>query len=345
MSSHLEKGLVPPRDRAVLQVLGTKEIVKGEKFRLAVTDGTDKYKNGLIVLNKEEEEEQTLPDKDDVVDFGDADNKMIEAGGRHVWVVTKFNILRGAAASTAPSTPSSSSSAGASAVPRTPIKRHAVDGDPNRTPTTSKPEAGTSSGQNGARSTPWSVKRSLFDGSRAGPPSQPSTSNGVGRGSVPPSQATHDIKSLNPYQNKYTIRARCVNLGELNERSTSRWSGHVFSVVLQDNSGDIRATGFGDVAKKFHPMFREGGVFYVSNAQIKPIQNRAFNHTKHDYELNLNQNTVVVECKRQANDLPMAFYDFVKIAEVDTKQEGDTIDVVGVCTAVEDIKEVGELTK
>ena len=70
----------------------------------------------------------------------------------------------------------------------------------------------------------------------------------------------------------------------------------MFNLTLQDETGDIRATAFEDHAKKFHPMFEEGKVYYVSHAQVKNIHNPRFNNTSHQYELNLNQNTVVMEC-------------------------------------------------
>ena len=68
IASHLLRGHVPPDDRAVLKVLGLKEIVPGEKVRLAVTDGKDRFNAGLIVLDGDEA--LFLPEKDDIVDFG-----------------------------------------------------------------------------------------------------------------------------------------------------------------------------------------------------------------------------------------------------------------------------------
>ena len=64
VSSHLKRGLLPPEDRSVLRVLGTKEIDK-EKVRLAVTDGKDRFTSALLVVG----EGVFLPEKDDVVDF------------------------------------------------------------------------------------------------------------------------------------------------------------------------------------------------------------------------------------------------------------------------------------
>lgn len=83
--------------------------------------------------------------------------------------------------------------------------------------------------------------------------------------------------------------------GDLKDVQNSRWQGKVFNVVLQDESGDIRATGFEDMAKKFHSIFQEGKVYFVSHAKVRSILNKQFNPTTHDYELNLNQ--VIKESK------------------------------------------------
>ncbi len=78
----------------------------------------------------------------------------------------------------------------------------------------------------------------------------------------------------------------------------------------------------------------------MNYSQVKAIQNRRFNQTSHNYELGLNQNTVVVECKASSSDVPNVHYEFVKLNELDNKPENDLVDVIGVCSAVEDVKEV-----
>ena len=293
-------------------------------------------------------------------------NRMIEKEGRHIWVINQFKVLKSAGFTPdlLPSTPSSSNGAKATplsnAPPETPSKKRPAQNDDD---TTNGGTPLSSSNSFGASSSASSAKRSLFDGAMAQPVRSSSTPSASSAPQFIAERATHKISDLNPYQNKYTIRARCVHRGELAERSTSRWQGHVFSVVLQDKSGDIRATGFSEFARKFHPMFKEGAVYYVSHAQVrlelthvsissktqncflfrkvKPIHNRKFNTTSHNYELGFNQNTVVVECKRSSADIPSVLYTFVKIAEVvESKQEGDTIDLIGICTAVEEVKEV-----
>lgn len=79
-----------------------------------------------------------------------------------------------------------------------------------------------------------SVKRALFssDSSRPHPLSNSSLY-----------KPSHKIKDLNPYQNKFRIKARVIRKSELKRWSNSRGEGTVFDVILQDSSGDIKATG------------------------------------------------------------------------------------------------------
>ena len=49
-------------------------------------------------------------------------------------------------------------------------------------------------------------------------------------------QPTHQIKDLNPYQNKFKIKARVVKKGDLRSWSNSRGQGQVFDLTLKDRS-------------------------------------------------------------------------------------------------------------
>jgi replication factor A1 len=57
----------------------------------------------------------------------------------------------------------------------------------------------------------------------------------------------HPIKSLNPYQNRWVIRARVTSKSAIREYNNARGPGKLFSVDLIDSSGDeIRATAFNE---------------------------------------------------------------------------------------------------
>ena len=79
----------------------------------------------------------------------------------------------------------------------------------------------------------------------------------------------------------------------------------------------------------------------VESAQIKPIQNRNYNTTDHNYELNLNQSTKIQEVGETASrDVPTTLYNFSSISEISSKPEREKVDVLGVILEVRDIQDL-----
>lgn len=308
ISTFLSRGELPPQGQSlILKVLGSKILSEADlKYRLAVSDGQDRFNSIVMILPHP----SARPKDHDVLDFNDSykinperpDNQMINKEGRFIWIVHNFKNL---------SLNSSN--------PATPV--HGTSNGHNSASTSTPPHPPVKRhGEDTPGPSLVSAKRSLFN-------------NQVDK-------ATLEIKALNPYQNKYTIRARVTHKGELRSWSNSRGQGKVFNVTLEDKSGDIQATGFNDQAEKFHPLLEVGKVYYLSHAQVKPIHNRAFNQTSHTYELTLNQNSLLVECLANTDDVPTVSYQFTPIHEITFKSDKDTVDVVGVCSQMSEIREV-----
>ena len=150
----------------------------------------------------------------------------------------------------------------------------------------------------------------------------------------PITKASHRIKDLNPYQNKYTILARVSHKGELNERHSSRWSGFVFNVTFEDESGDIGATAFEELAQKFHPILEEGKFYYLSHAKVNLIKNKKFNTTSHEFELGFDRNTVVNECMNAPSLRRTPSANLTPMKEISNKAGGDIVNVLGYCTNI-----------
>ena len=93
-----------------------------------------------------------------------------------------------------------------------------------------------------------------------------------------PSKASHGIKDLNPYQNKYTIQARVVKKSTVKNWSNSRGEGSVFDFVLKDKSGEIKVTAFNEDQRRYFDMITEGKVYYLSNARIQPVRKPEYNN-------------------------------------------------------------------
>lgn len=146
------------------------------------------------------------------------------------------------------------------------------------------------------------------------------------------------IASLNPYQSKWTIRARVTNKSSIRTWSNSRGDGKLFSMELVDESGEIRATGFNQEVDKFYSLIEQGKVFYISKGTLK-IANKQFSSLKNDYEMTLNGETSIIPCE-DSTDVPMLQCDFISIADLEAREKDSVVDVIGVCKSVEDVARI-----
>ena len=157
------------------------------------------------------------------------------------------------------------------------------------------------------------------------------------------------IHSLNPYQKKWTIKARVTRKGEMKTWKNKNGEGQLFSVDFVDSQGgEIRATCFKDTAKKFFPIFEENKVYLVSHGQIKFADQR-FNPLSHEYEITLDNSSTVELCSDD-NAIPTVQYNFERIANLTNAEGNSVIDLIGVVSQVGEIANItsksgNELTK
>jgi len=145
------------------------------------------------------------------------------------------------------------------------------------------------------------------------------------------------IDSLTPYQNRWTIKARVINKGDIREWKNARGEGKLFSFTVMDDSCDIRLTCFNEDATKYMDVISMDKVYYISNGSLKPA-NQQYNNTKHDYEMTVRRDTVIELCDDgESCSVAKASYTFVPIKDL-PQSVNKVVDVLGA------VKEIGDLS-
>ncbi|CAG9464736.1 unnamed protein product [Pedinophyceae sp. YPF-701] len=142
------------------------------------------------------------------------------------------------------------------------------------------------------------------------------------------------IKNLNPYQNRWTIKARVTSKSDIRRFHNARGEGKLFSFdLLDEQSGEIRVTAFGEQVDKHFDTVQVGSIYRLSKASLKPAK-KQFNHLNNDYEISLERDSVVELCPNEDGAaIPEISFNFKPIASLADVPAGDVVDVVGVVEA------------
>ncbi|KAM0753641.1 replication factor A 1, rfa1 [Meredithblackwellia eburnea MCA 4105] len=154
--------------------------------------------------------------------------------------------------------------------------------------------------------------------------------NGSAGGGALANGHIYPIEGLSPYQNKWTIKARCTVKSEIKHWSNAKGEGKLFSVNLLDDTGEIKATGFNDEVDKLYPIFEEGKVFYISKARVN-IAKKQFSNLSNEYEISFGRDTDVELCEDQ-DSAPQIKYNFVELSHLSELEKDATVDVLGIVT-------------
>lgn len=142
------------------------------------------------------------------------------------------------------------------------------------------------------------------------------------------------IAALNPYQGRWTIKARVTSKGELRHFNNPRGDGKVFSFDLLDSDGgEIRVTCFNAVADQFYNQIEVGKIYMISRGNLKPAQ-KTFNHLRNDQEIFLESTSIVQPCFEDDNSIPQQQFHFRPISDVQDMENNSIVDVIGVISSI-----------
>ncbi|XP_061398562.1 replication protein A 70 kDa DNA-binding subunit-like, partial [Musca vetustissima] len=130
-----------------------------------------------------------------------------------------------------------------------------------------------------------------------------------------------------------SIKVRLVGKGYL--RSIRTGGGKFFKMELQDASGVIDATSYGD---KFFDMLEVGKVFLIRNFEVKNAHEE-YNNLNHQYEIKFTSSTQIDQWSDEG--VPEITYNFVEISQV----ANVGFDLIGVCHNVGEIQPCGQRQK
>ncbi|KAI3961517.1 hypothetical protein MKX01_001253 [Papaver californicum] len=142
------------------------------------------------------------------------------------------------------------------------------------------------------------------------------------------------ISALNPYQSRWTIKARVTSKKELRRYTNARGEGKVFSFDLLDSDGgEIQVTGFNAVADQFYDQIEAGKMYLISRGSLKPAS-KNFNRLQNEYEITLENTSTVQPCMEDDHTIPMQQFHFRPISDIETMETNSMLDIIGVVSSI-----------
>lgn len=324
----------------VLQVISIRSLPSGQKrYRLVVSDGA-KYQTAMLATQQNKMVEDGALQENCFVKLGYFMVNQVQ--GKEIIIIIKLEVV-----------------GTGDAIVGSPVDWQTNDGaqkflDGGAAPATAAAAPSPAPGAPAPMDVSPAPPKAM-DASPAPKAEAPMPNYGMMGNSAPVARMDSDIKvvpiaSLNPYQNRWTIKARVTSKGSIRRWSNARGEGHLFSVDLLDaHGGEIRGTFFKDACDKFEPILQEGKVYTLSGGRLK-VANQQYTSLRNNYEITFDRNADIRPAA-DGSDIMRMRYSFRKISSITEVPPNTTIDVVAVvksateCTSIMSQKLSKELFK
>ncbi|XP_059077210.1 replication protein A 70 kDa DNA-binding subunit A-like [Cryptomeria japonica] len=151
-----------------------------------------------------------------------------------------------------------------------------------------------------------------------------------------PSENISPIKSLNPYQNKWTIKGRVNHKCPIKAYNRATKNGHVFSFDIVDTEGcEIRVTCFDEIAQLHSNRVEVGSHYVISKGSIKEANTR-YNKLNNHLEIILSDTSIVKHYTNE-EEPNQQHSPFTPISELFQLTNNTLVDIIGVVLYVGDI--------
>ncbi|GJN36318.1 hypothetical protein PR202_gb25167 [Eleusine coracana subsp. coracana] len=141
------------------------------------------------------------------------------------------------------------------------------------------------------------------------------------------------VAQLNPYQSRWTIKARVTAKTDIRTYNNAKGPGKVFSFDLLDKDfGEIRVSCFNAQVDQFYDQIEVDKVYLISRGTVKPADKK-YKTLKNDLQINLDFGTSIQLCLDD-NSIPRQQYNFRQISELEIIEVNALVDLVGVVTSV-----------
>eukprot|EP01038_Epipyxis_sp_PR26KG_P011312 gene11312-15174_t len=147
------------------------------------------------------------------------------------------------------------------------------------------------------------------------------------------------ISAINPYSNKWTIKARITNKSDLRRWSNARGDGTLFSIDLLDSYGtEIRATFFKEACDKFYPVLEASKVYTFSGGKLKLVdKTKNFNTLKNNYELTFDA-TSIIQPVLDDVAIKTVQYHFIRLDALYNVDANAIIDIIGIVRSASEVQ-------